>query len=153
MIGTLSMEDLARIRRMSRTDAEAFLTNHPTLSIDDKQRVLSLAGKSIEEQPAHIPRGVVYDRSRPKWFVTAWLMGASWRQLAWMHKIAPQTVVASADRVMSSPERQASRLADQMSPDKLSQYRAAYIETDWGDATPVEIAKQLLFETDTDTEI
>ena len=145
MIGTLSMEDLARIRRMSQTDAEAYI-KHFELTDTERSQALALAGRSIvqPEAPPTLPRGQIHDASRPLWFVSAWLLGASWRQLAFLHKITPQTVMASADKIMTSPQRQAARLATAISPERLSAFRAEFLRNDWAGFEPPAVAEKLL---------
>lgn len=155
MIGSLSLEDLARIRRMSETDARAFVADK-NLSVEQLTTVLLLAGKNINEahKPLTVNRGIVFDNSRRKWFLAAWLAGASWRQLAWLHGVAPQTVLSSADRLMPSHLRQTARLATTMTPEALSAHRAAFIaEPALADLDPVALAQHLLATTDKDTDI
>ncbi len=145
------MDDLAKIRRMSVTDAMAFLNSKP-LTADERAQALTLAGRNLEPS-SPVPHGIVRDQSRPKWFVTAWLLGASWRQLAALHAIRPQTVMASADTVMPSFERQRSRLRDKMSYEALSAYRAAFLQMHWAEGEgPLAMAEQLLA-VDTDKDI
>ena len=156
MIGTLTMEDLARIRRMSSTDAESWLRDKD-LTDEQRAQVLSLAGRDVKpvvQAVSHaersVPRGHVWDRTRPLWFAAAWLMGASWRQLAYMHKIAAQTVTASADRVMQSADRQRLRINHEMSYEALAEYRVAFLKQDFKDQTPLEVANILLSTTELD---
>lgn len=155
MIGSLSMEDLGRLRRMSPTDAEAWLKSF-TLTEDELATAMRLAGKDLPSTPPpdkreqSVPRGQIFDASRPLWFVSAWLMGASWRQLAYMHKISPQTVTASADRLMPSVQRQAARLNPTMSYEALSEYRATFLKGDWKGKSPLEVANTLLSTTELD---
>lgn len=155
MIGSLTMEDLSRIRRMSPTDAESFLRGY-ALTEADRETAMKLAGKDlapidpIDMKAASVPRGQMYDATRPTWFVTAWLLGASWRQLAYLHKVTPQTVMASADKIMPSAERQAKRLESQMSYEALAEYRTAFIKGQWKGLDPLTIATTLIQKTELD---
>lgn len=149
VLGTLSMDDLRKLRKMSPTDAEAFLLKH-VLTKDELDSAMKLAGRdkqlTVEETIQ------IHSPSRRLWFVAAWLAGASWRQLSRLHDIAPQTVTSVADRMLSSPERQAQRLRSDMSLEALETYRRSFLQNKdkFSLMRPQEVAQWLLDNTELD---
>lgn len=149
VLGTLTMDDLSTLRKASRGDAEALLAKHPTLSHDELQRARLLISK--DRAAASVKQ---YDPSRRLWFASAWLAGASWRQLARLHDVAPQTIMSIVDRIMVSSERQPLRLKAEMSLESLSAYHASFIKNSdkFSLMTPQQVAQWLLDNTELDNE-
>jgi hypothetical protein len=154
VLGTLTMEDLGKLRRMTRPDADMFLQPH-TLSDQERKYVDALVGKDLHAHRSTSVTVQVHDPTRPLWVTAAWLAGASWRQLARLHSIAPQTVMAAADRLLISPERQSLRLRTQMSLESLDAYRKKFVSNaeHLQDLPPHEVAQWLLDNTELDNEI
>lgn len=151
ILGTLTMEQLGALRRMSRPDAELFVAQHK-LEGDDRERALALAGRDlIMESPASTTTNI-----RRNWLAAAWLLGASFRQLGHLHDVAPQTIMSSVDRILPSPQRMKMRLVqDRISPELISEYRAQFnrsLEVLTG-MTPLEIAQWLLDNTEGDSDV
>jgi hypothetical protein len=117
LLGSLTIEDLTRIRKMSMPDAELFLSRH-TLTDAERTSALALAGKDVE--PAS------YLSVRRQWMTVAWLLGASYRQIGTLHGIARQTVMDIVDRTMPIADRRAARHATECSLEKLSYYRSLF---------------------------
>jgi len=116
ILGSLTMEDLSRIRRMGTADAELFLSRH-TLTDEDRLTAMSLIGKD-KDRPD-------YDKVRRHWLAAAWLLGASYRQLAAVHGVARQTVMDIVWRALpEAPSR--SRAVSVMSNEKLSHLRVFF---------------------------
>lgn len=149
VLGTLTMDDLSKLRRMSRADAATFLTSH-ILSEDEMQRVKLLISKDRVE--ASVKQ---YDPTRRLWFAAAWLAGASWRQLSRLHDVAPQTIMSIVDRIMVSQERQSLRIHHSgMKLEALEMYHANFIKNldVVKSMTPREVAQWLLDNTELDNE-
>jgi hypothetical protein len=148
LLGDLTMEDLSKIRKMSPTDAESFLRNH-ILTKDELDAAMRLAGRDRLNGDETVQ---IHSPSRRMWFVAAWLAGASWRQLARLHDIAPQTVTSVADRLLSSPERQHQRLRQEMSLESLEAYRKSFMlnKERFSLMRPQEVAQWLLDNTELD---
>jgi len=116
VLGTLTMEDLSRIRRMGTADAELFLSRHD-LSDEDRTIAMSLIGKD-KDRPD-------YDKVRRHWLAAAWLLGASYRQLGAVHGVARQTIMDIVWRALpEAPSR--NRAVAQMSNEKLSHLRVFF---------------------------
>jgi hypothetical protein len=149
LLGDLTMEELSKLRRMSVVDAQLFLSHRGvSLTPDERERALALAGRDRMLDAPQSPATNI----RRNWMTAAWLLGASFRQLGTLHDIAPQTAVSIIDRAMKSKERSAIRLAQGMSLEALSAFRARYnesLETLTG-MTPLEIAQWLLDNTELD---
>ena len=155
MIGNLTMAELAAIRRLSPTDAEAYLHTFAAsndITPDEFELALKLAGRDlVKPQPPTLRRGFSHDASRSKWFITAWLLGASWTDLAYLHGIRRQTVMSAADTLMPSFLRQPARLQSKLAPEKLSMLRRQFLNCpDKHDLAPVELAEFLLSTTEHD---
>lgn len=149
LIGSLSMDDLGKLRKMTRPMADAFLISH-TLSDVERARVNDLIGRDLQQsQPISVQ---VHDPNRGLWMISAWLAGASWRQLARYHGIAPQTVMNIADRRLTSSERQSQRLKSSMSLEALDTYHASFIKNleKFALMRPQEVAQWLLDNTELD---
>src|SRR5687768_2315401 len=152
VIGTLTMDDLSTLRKLSKPDAQLFLSAH-TLSDEDMLRVSLLIGKDSKSLPAGYAVQV-HDPTRRLWFCAAWLAGASWRQLARFHDIAPQTVMSVADRQLTSAERQPLRIKSQMSLESLDTYHKNFILNidKLKQMQPQEVARWLLDNTELDND-
>jgi hypothetical protein len=86
--------------------------------------------------------------------ISAWLIGASWRQLARFHGVAPQTVMSIADRRLTSSERQILRLRSDMSLESLDAYHKSFTANlaMLATMTPFDVANWLLTNTELDNE-
>lgn len=149
LLGDLTMEDLSKIRKMSSTDAEGFLHNR-ILTKDELEAAMRLAGRDRLSGEETVQ---IHSPSRRMWFCAAWLAGASWRQLARLHDLAPQTVSSVVDRLMLSPVRQALRLRSEMSFEALECYRKSFMlnKEKFSLMRPQEVAQWLLDNTEIDT--
>ena len=154
ILGTLTMEDLGKLRKMTRPEAGVFLSKH-TLSVQEMDYANRLIGKDLHDNTRATSLVLrVMDPTRPLWVTAAWLAGASWRQLAKLHAVAPQTIMAAADRVLISSERQALRQRSSMSLESLDAYRKKFeqhLELLSG-MPPHEVAQWLLDNTELDNE-
>lgn len=155
VLGTLTLEDLGKLRKLSPPDAELFLAAH-TLSEQERGYVDKLVGRDLKSLPAGYSVQV-HDPTRRLWLCAAWLAGASWRQLARLHQVAPQTIMSVADRELTSFERQVLRNKIQPKPislESLDAYRNAFVKNvDTLKHLPAqEVAQWLLDNTELDNE-
>lgn len=141
------MEDLDKIKAMSVDDATRYITGR---DLDDAEReaVLALAGAS----KGKVLPMVAGAHNRKVWLAAAWLLGASFRQLAESEGIAQQTVLRYVDRVLPKLARQTGRLGTSMSLEALSTYHAKFMSEDPRDIDPdpIATAKWLLAHTELD---
>lgn len=154
VLGTLTMDDLGKLRKLSLADAEMFLSTH-TLSDTERKYAEALIGRDIKSLPAGFSVQV-HDPTRRLWLCAAWLAGASWRQLARLHSVAPQTIMSVADRQLSSVERQALRIrTEPMSLESLDAYRKSFVKNvdTLKDMPPQDVARWLLDHTELDNQI
>lgn len=151
VLGTLTMEDLSALRKMKRINAEIFLNKH-TLNDTERARVNELIGRDLASDGGESLVIQLHDPTRPLWVIAAWLAGASWRQLAKQHGVAPQTIMAAADRLLISSERQPLRLRTSMSLEALDAYRATFVKNlaILKPKPPQEVAMWLLDNTELD---
>lgn len=149
------MEDLSTLRKMSPPDAELFLVRH-TLTPDEREKLTPLIGKDRPKYNAPLVQGAVqvHDPRRGLWMISVWLIGASWRQLARFHNVAPQTAMSVADRHLTSKERQILRLRSEMSLEALDTYHKSFTaNVDMlSTMSPFEVANWLLTNTTLDNE-
>ena len=153
VLGTLTMEDLTKLRKMTKANAEIFLSQH-TLTDEERETANRVVGRDLNLTPSVQAVWQLYDPTRRLWITAAWLAGASWRQLARLHEVAPQTLMVSADRLLTSSERQALRLRAQMSLEALSAYRSKYVQNAemLSTMSPQAVAHWLLTNTELDNE-
>lgn len=64
---------------------------------------------------------------RRKWMTAAWLLGASYRQLALLHGITKATILQSVDKEMSKDDRASARLGGKLSYSALEWYYHAFV--------------------------
>jgi len=151
VLGTLTMDDLSALRKMKPVDAEMFLSKHQ-LSDGDKMRLKDIIGRDLTDDIGSSMIIHLQDPSRPLWVLAAWLAGASWRQIARLHGVAPQTIMAAADRLLVSSLRQPQRLRTSMTLEALDSYRATFIKNvaSFRLMTPQQVAMWLLDNTELD---
>lgn len=152
LIGPLGHEEIKIIRGLSKGDAELWLAaKFPGLTSDDKEIALRLAGRDLKTLPPATSNSK-YDPTRRLWLAAAWLMGASWRNLAALHGVAGPTILLTVDRILPKEERQAQRLGTRMSVDRIAMYRASFTANiqHLQSLTPLEIAQWLLDNTELD---
>lgn len=152
VLGTLSMEDLGNLRRMKPADAAIFLSGH-TLTHDEQVKVDKIIGRDLPEMASSMVIQV-QDPSRPLWVLAAWMAGASWRQIAKLHGVASQTIMAAADRLLVSSQRAPQRLRVGMSLEALDTYRKSFVNNldKFRLMTPQEVAQWLLDNTELDND-
>lgn len=64
--------------------------------------------------------------TRRKWLCAAWLLGASFRQLAMLHEVTPATVIQLVNKAMAKEARNAARLSVKLGYSELSWYKARF---------------------------
>lgn len=83
--------------------------------------------------------------ARRKWITAAWLLGASYKQLAELHGVKAPTMVVAVDKEMRKQERREARRDWKLSQAALLQMYALWKEhsTEWSELTITEIADHL----------
>lgn len=140
MVGTL--------RKLSVTEGRNFLrSSFIEFTPDEIDQVVTLCkpDEQVQQIPENRAQLLVIDPTRRLWLQAAWLLGASWRQLAALHNIAHSSVAQSA-RKGFDPELRARRAPNPMDYPRLLRMRQYYLDhrNDFmaiGD--PEEVARRL----------
>lgn len=157
LLGSLTLDDLSKLRKFTQTEASIFLLDHE-LNPDELERAQALIGRDLGPgRTSILPEfdykpSTKYDPSRRFWIATAWLLGASWRQLASGYGITPQTTMNIASRILPVQTRQGIRLSKELSLEKLSTYFRKFTDNthELLGLTPLQAAQWLLDHTDLD---
>lgn len=146
----LSIEELERLEYLSPEDGEGFLA-----AFDLPEELLAAARRRLGRK---LPRSEVlrpsYDPTTRNFRAAAYLLGASFHQIALLHDVASQTVMSSISRILPAATRQSQRLATKLSLEALADYQVAYEHNReyLNRLTPRQAAEWLLTNTQLDNE-
>jgi hypothetical protein len=139
------VDTLIRIRRMPREEAQKLLDAY---DLDAEER----------EQAEKLVAPVTTTLGNPKWdnrlwVVVAFLLGASYRQIAKDKNVSRQTTFAQVTRVLSDEEKK-ERLNPYISLEAYSEYKVAFFENvdSLRNMTPQEAAMWLFLNVKLDNE-
>lgn len=110
-------------REGEMVEGERVLSPQEFAALPDHQAAL----RYLAEGPA-LPHSKGADRMqeyalRRHWLTTAWLLGASYRQLALLEGVTAASILQAVNKTISKTERQAKRIAWSLEPTALSWYK------------------------------
>lgn len=142
LLDKMSVDDLMRVRKMAKDEAERYLSSFG-LSHEEKL----VARKLITVKDKH--------HDNRLWLATAWLLGASFAQLARDKGVTKQSVMVQVDKLLPIEERRGGRVSGiALSLEALSEYKVMFFEnvSTLTDFTPKEAALWLLGNTNLDAD-
>lgn len=140
LLDKMTVEDLLKIRKMTKDDAERYLAQF-RLSPDETKQARKLITIKDKHHDSRL------------WLATAWLLGASFAQLGRDKRVTKQSVMSQVDKVLPIEEREKGRISGiALTLEALSEYKVAFFENvdTLTDMTPQEAASWLLSHTSLD---
>lgn len=140
LLDKMSVDDLMRVRKMNKDEAERYFDSFG-LTHEDKL----VARKLVTVKDKH--------HDSRLWLATAWLLGASFAQLARDKGVTKQSIMVQVDKILPKEEREGGRVSGiALSLEAMSEYKVIFFEniTVLTDFTPKEAALWLLSNTSLD---
>ena len=140
LLDKMSVDELMRVRKMKPTEAETFLATKGLT-----QSELQQARKLVVIKDKH--------HDQRLWLATAWLLGASFAQLARDKGVTKQSIMNQVDKMIPQEERAAGRIGGAVSLEGMSEYKVMFFENldTLRDLNPKEAATWLISHTSLDT--
>jgi hypothetical protein len=140
ILDKMSVDDLMKVRKMNKGEAEQYLK-----SFNLTHEEVVTARKLVTVKDKH--------HDNRLWLATAWLLGATFAQLARDKGVTKQSVMVQVDKLLPLEERKAGRMSGMaLSLEALSEYKVKFFESigTITDFTPKEAALWLLTHTSLD---
>lgn len=139
LLDKMTVDDLVAVRKMAEPEALKFLAQF-NLSASEMTQAKQLV--------------LVKDKHHDNrlWLSTAWLLGATFSQLAKDKGVTKQSVMNQVDKLIPVEERKNGRIAGAMSYEALSEYKVMFFENidTLRELNPKEAASWLISHTSLD---
>lgn len=121
----IGLQRAALLRKLTPNDGQVLLAPL-NLSPEEMKEALAICKPAKREDS---PQVIIYDPTRRTWFLAAWILGASWRQLASLHAIAHPSVAQSARKGMTQEiVDEKKRIGARMTLERLALLRNIYLD-------------------------